>query len=152
MSEPITKYVCGLLFQGNKLLMTEKKYPDWQAGLLNGCGGKVEPGEENYEAMFREAREEMNLRVDDYTRSWSFFATETGPDYVVTFFRAMAHVTYAPPLVNDVGESIVSIFPLHEADRKMVGNLRWLIPLALDWRQVLVTTVTTHDIRRRPSW
>src|SRR5690349_13991679 len=39
-------YALGFLFDGTgRVVLIRKRRPAWQAGLLNGVGGKVEPGE-----------------------------------------------------------------------------------------------------------
>ena len=42
-----TEYVVGLLFSPdrNTVVLINKTKPDWQAGKLNGVGGKIEEGE-----------------------------------------------------------------------------------------------------------
>ncbi|WP_435335117.1 8-oxo-dGTP diphosphatase [Haloarchaeobius sp. TZWWS8] len=52
---------------GDEVLLIEKKR-GLGAGLYNGPGGKVEPGETPREAVIREVREEVRLEVDDLTR------------------------------------------------------------------------------------
>ncbi len=42
-----------------KVLLIRKNHPDYQAGKLNGIGGKVEPGEDPLTAMVRECKEEV---------------------------------------------------------------------------------------------
>lgn len=66
-------YVLGFVFSEHKkmVLLIEKKRPAWQAGKLNGIGGKVEPGESPLAAMVREAREETGLEITD----WRHYAT-----------------------------------------------------------------------------
>lgn len=60
----MTKYVVGFLFNsitpdvGQKVVLIRKNKPDWQRGKLNGVGGKIEPGENAFNAMVREFEEE----------------------------------------------------------------------------------------------
>lgn len=57
-------YVCGFAFtEDGRVLLIRKARPDWQAGLLNGIGGKVEKGETPTGAMMREFEEETDARV-----------------------------------------------------------------------------------------
>jgi 8-oxo-dGTP diphosphatase len=46
---------------GERVLLMEKRRPSWQAGRLNGIGGKVEGEETGVEAMVRECQEETGL-------------------------------------------------------------------------------------------
>jgi 8-oxo-dGTP pyrophosphatase MutT (NUDIX family) len=60
-------YVLGFVFDRryNNVLLVEKARPEWQAGKLNGLGGKVEVGELPAAAMIRELREETNQALPD---------------------------------------------------------------------------------------
>jgi 8-oxo-dGTP diphosphatase len=44
---PMQTYACGFLFSldRTRVLLIRKRRPAWQAGRLNGVGGKIEPGE-----------------------------------------------------------------------------------------------------------
>ena len=57
------RYVLGFLFNRDmtEVALILKTKPKWQAGKLNGIGGKVEPGEASAEAMPREFAEEAGL-------------------------------------------------------------------------------------------
>lgn len=54
------RYVLGFLFSedGSRVLLIWKNRPAWQAGKLNGIGGKIEDGEQPLDAMKREFVEE----------------------------------------------------------------------------------------------
>jgi len=60
------RYVLGFMFSPDlwQVLLIRKEKPSWQAGLLNGIGGKIEPGEMPLAAMVREFREETGLDTD----------------------------------------------------------------------------------------
>lgn len=150
-------YVCGFLFWYDSVLLVRKTHPAWQNGLMNGVGGVVEHGEEIASAMSREFGEETAL-PDAVHAGWNLFCHENHPEYVVYFFRARCGMNASRPKtrsVNDVGERLswepvrLETFP----PDTLVGNLRWLIPMALDWRQSLVASVNVKDsIRENPSW
>lgn len=57
------QYVLGIMFSEDeeRVLAIWKNRPDWQAGKLNGIGGKIEDGETPIEAMRREFREETGF-------------------------------------------------------------------------------------------
>jgi len=76
--EPGVEYVLGFAFNGNNVLLIRKTRPAWQAGRLNGVGGKVEP--EDWclaEAMRREFKEETG--VDTVVEDWKQFAQHLKP-------------------------------------------------------------------------
>ena len=59
-------YVLGFAIQDGKVLMIEKNRPDWQAGKLNGIGGKVEESDLcPLYAMVREFSEETGIETID---------------------------------------------------------------------------------------
>lgn len=146
------RYVAGFLFDGSgRVLLVLKQRPSWQKWLWNGVGGKIEPGEMPDVAMVREFREEVGL----FMPTWRHFATEQGNGYTVYFYTA--HTEHEMQIVratNDVGEEL-NWWPVRGIDTEiaMVGNLRWLIPLALDWRRGDVPLFRfTDNIKERPTW
>ena len=131
-------YVCGFCFDptGKQVVLIKKNRPEWQAGLLNGVGGKLEAGESFTQAMEREFEEETGVIVKD----WKLFCEYTGKDYIVYFFKAFSleydkvksktdeHVmTYTIDFLNNTVDK-------KWAENKTIDNLKWLIPLALDPR------------------
>lgn len=67
--------------------MIRKNRPEWQAGRLNGVGGKVETTDaDGHAAMVREFTEETGVLVP----TWHHFASLTWEEGVVRFFRAFA--------------------------------------------------------------
>lgn len=71
---PGQEYVLGFAFTPSKkaVLLIKKTRPKWQAGKLNGVGGKVEPGEFDLaQAMVREFEEETAVKTDPL--QWSMF-------------------------------------------------------------------------------
>jgi 8-oxo-dGTP diphosphatase len=147
--------VAGFLFerQGGdnyRVLLVEKKRPPWQEGLLNGVGGKVEAGEEPLMAMHREFVEETGIK-DAYP--WRLFCTEVGRDYVVHFYCAFVDEFPDYRAFNDKNEALTDVWPMNDS-RDRIGNLRWLIPLACDWRAIsnVVVNVEHADIREHASW
>ena len=59
------EYACGFLFSldRTRVLLIRKRRPAWQAGKLNGLGGKVEPGESFHDALVRELCEELGIAI-----------------------------------------------------------------------------------------
>lgn len=151
-------YVAGFLFAADHVLLVKKIKPDWQSGLWNGVGGKLEISETPIVGMIREFREETGLDVLD----WRQFCTEAGRGYVVHFFAA-THQHHSSELahhntLNDVGEQLgwcnLTVLSARHNRHTMVGNLQWLIPLALDPRGFTrhVVVEPAADIKDRPTW
>lgn len=119
-------YACGFLFSpdGRQVLLIRKRRPAWQAGKLNGVGGKVEPGETPLEAMRREFREEAGLDIAE----WQQLITLTGVDWAGHFFRATGDVEAAYAVTDEQLER----HPTGDLPPDLIPNLRWMIPLLLD--------------------
>lgn len=77
----------GFMFSPDckQVALIEKISPAWQAGKLNGIGGKAEPGETSLEAMAREFREETGVATE--TTQWTLFAALGSPHFEVHVFR-----------------------------------------------------------------
>jgi len=144
------RYVAGFLFRAGRVLLVRKTHPKWQAGYMNGIGGEIESGESREQAMQREFVEEAKY----LTNRWDFFAIENGPGYEVHFFRYTAidpDLHYVAPKVNDKGEDLEWCDPL-SVKYPVLGNLNWLLPLALDPRPIKCNAITTGDIRKLGTW
>jgi 8-oxo-dGTP pyrophosphatase MutT (NUDIX family) len=57
----MTTYSCAFAFAGASVLLIRKAKPEWQKGLLNGIGGKLESPESVMDCTIREFREETGL-------------------------------------------------------------------------------------------
>jgi 8-oxo-dGTP diphosphatase len=128
----VTHYVCGLLFSESRdcVVLIRKNRPAWQAGKLNGVGGKVEPGENPRQAIEREFREEAGVSIS----TWSYFARLSGVDFQVWFYTASSDDAYRAKEQTD--ERIEHQPPWNInalfAQGETVENLPWLVPLALE--------------------
>ncbi len=146
------RYVLGFAFFDHKypgdndgVLLMRKARPDWQAGKLNGVGGRIEEGEDPQDAMVREFKEETG--VDTECREWNFFAVLSGVDYEVFCFSStipnsrLAHA-YNPDATE----------PLVRAKTSRLSNvvykLKYLIPLSRDPR---IGLVHIKDLADAPS-
>jgi 8-oxo-dGTP diphosphatase len=143
--------VVGFLFREQSVLLVQKNRPSWQRGLLNGVGGALEIGESPLEAMVREFREETRYQGD---LDWRYFCLEHEPFGAwVHFFVADTPEAYWWPSHNDVGELMYWMHVANIYRAKCVGNLGWLLPLAMDWRSLEPVTIrASGDIRERPTW
>ncbi len=73
------KYVCGFAQAStpefeNRVLLIKKERPDWQLGLWNGIGGKIETGEGIRKAMQRKFLEETGIETE--VTDWQSFHYE----------------------------------------------------------------------------
>lgn len=129
------EYVVGFLFDNDKesVLLVRKNKPQWQAGYLNGIGGKIEADESPDEAIHREFREETGLK--DLT--WVKFLTLEFSGGRVHFFKDFTELVIAKYMsVNDIGESIerwdCGMLNSWVSNSRTIPNLKWIILLALD--------------------
>ncbi len=128
-------YVVGFAFNEDKslVLLIQKKRPEWQAGRLNGVGGKCEEGERRpRDTMAREFLEETGIKTEPET--WTQFAELLCPmDRTrVVFFLTVLADTVFDSASQTTDEMIVraSASVLHD---EVLPNLRWLVPLARGW-------------------
>lgn len=121
------EYVAGLLFsdQGDRVALIRKNRPEWQNGLLNGVGGKIEANESPIQAMNREFMEEAGSKVN-----WSFAFCLGNSFYRVHFYTAKSSAALEN-LKSQTDEEI-SIFSTLQLPENLIPNLKWIIPLILD--------------------
>lgn len=145
MYEPTAvHYVVGFMFSTslNQVALIRKQKPAWQAGLLNGIGGKVEKDENCFDTMVREFKEETGREHKD----WNRFAEtngrskgksgEIGEKFRIDFFhtRGLNLWHLNNPEQPITGEKIEIIYTQDVNPQRvdMIDNLAWLIGLALD--------------------
>lgn len=119
------KYVLGFLFnkQGNMVWLIRKNKPEWQAGQLNGIGGKIEENETPGLAMQREFKEEAGLDIID----WKWYGTITDDNY----FQVFCFYAYSDEMASTMTDECVGIYSSEFLPMNVIPNLRWLIPMAL---------------------
>lgn len=126
----MTKYVLGFIFDATaeRVLLIEKQRPAWQAGKLNGIGGKIEAKEKPVAAMIREAFEECHLfsRVAD----WLPVASLKHPEWHIEVFTTVH--TQNPHMLQTKTDEFVSWVSINKLPLNIIPNLSWLIPLSKD--------------------
>jgi 8-oxo-dGTP diphosphatase len=127
------EYVCGFLFSADRgrVLLIRKRRPAWQAGKLNGLGGKIEPGESPPQAMRREFREEAGVDVAEWQHVLTLSGTDdagSGRGWAGHFFRAFGDVDAARAITDEQLER----HPTRPLPPDTIPNLHWIIPLMLD--------------------
>lgn len=126
-----TRYVAGFLIapDEDRVLLIRKTHPEWQAGKLNGIGGKINHPESPAEAMYREFDEEAGLLIVD----WQHFLTlNANPNGRVYFFRCFGTLELLRSAQSQTDEhvQIRTISSLILTQSLMIPNLRWILPLA----------------------
>lgn len=124
-------HVLGFAFSEDKtnVVLIRKNRPEWQAGLLNGVGGKLDRElDEGYDGcMVREFFEETGVKV----KNWQCYCILRSPEAVVHVFKAVCDLDQVVTKKDEKIEIIaVDSLMIHS----MVEDLKWLIPMALDER------------------
>lgn len=124
--DQIQEYTVCLLFRNNatEVALIEKTHPAWQAGRLNGIGGKKEPGESLSAAVTREFEEEAGVSID----TWERFCVLNHNNRVIHYFRAHGDYDLHSMTEEKVGWYKIKDLP----GLPIIPNLLWLIPMALD--------------------
>lgn len=111
----------------SKVLLIHKNRPEWQAGKMNGIGGKLEVGETTFEGISREVWEETGLRIP--ITKWQHVIDLEAKDWVVHIFTT----TY-----KDLSKAIsktdeeVEVCNVSSLPSSIVPNLAWEIPICKD--------------------
>lgn len=135
----MTEYVLGFAFckdySGfNRVMLIRKNKPVWQAGKLNGVGGKVELTDPTTCcAMSREFEEETGLKSEP--AAWKRFAIMEFPAARVHCFTTVfiwkefkkASSTTTEPLEDCQFDEKFLEKMLH---RNALPNIAWLVPMA----------------------
>lgn len=137
--EPRKKsYVCGFMLDTDlrRVLLIEKKRPDWQLGRLNGVGGKIEPGETPREAMAREMWEETGLST--LPEQWATFHAETFADSHVRFMvcppQPIERLLNATA-ITDEAPTIKQVDRVAHGAHRTLDNVPYLVLMARAWLQ-----------------
>jgi len=124
-------YCAGFLFDPDltKVVLIEKKRPEWQAGKLNAIGGEIKPGETPAQAMRREFKEETGVTIG--ANNWNCFCILQGRQlkYKVHFYFAISDLCYQCKSTTDEQVNIYTLVANFK-DGVAVANLSWLIPMA----------------------
>ena len=126
------RYVVGFMFDQKSygVLLIEKQTPEWQKGLLNGIGGKIEKGENSLQAMQREFKEETG--IDQYY--WQNVITMNGEGWEVVVYTCKSNKVHEAETTE--AEKVMYI-PITELDSYAhITNLQWLIPMCLDRQEI----------------
>ncbi len=127
-------YVLGFVFSPDlsEVYLIRKNRPEWQAGFLNGIGGKVEEGEAEEQAMAREAWEESG-----YDGEWIHYAHmgAVSPEIPAwkcsVYYSVMRRNQAAPATRESEPIECVNLVALPILAREMISNIPALIYGAL---------------------
>ena len=140
----VKKYVTGFLFSQdtNQIVLIKKINPQWQRGLFNGIGGKVEANETSIDAMVRECAEETGVITQPV--DWQYFANVFRPNgYDVDLYFARTDLALSAKTME---AEEIHIMKVSAIPKNIIPNLQWLIPLALDNQADFSTPVCIKEI------
>lgn len=135
----MTPMVVGFAFSCGDVLLVNKRKPAWQAGKLNGVGGKIEKDESAISAMVREFEEETGQCIS--AGFWKYVAVLIHSDCSLFVYTVNLDSIFDVRDIckfqkeTDAGEPLswVSMTGLYE--HRTIENLKWLIPLC--WYEYL---------------
>lgn len=123
------EYVLGFIFSTDlkRIALLRKNRPAWQAGKLNGIGGKVENGETALQAMVRECQEETGVYISEL--EWSYFSVFDGDYHQVHCFKCV--YSNIEELICPESE-VLEYFNVDDIHKEnLMDNIKYLIPMCL---------------------
>jgi len=136
---PQMRYVVGFAFDHDfsHVLLIWKNRPLWQAGKLNGIGGKIEPGELPLNAMIREFAEETGIMETQWKivgRRFRAAIEDNQPgSYEMYMYAAQIDLDLLQSAVNPEGDEEVTCQAIDMENIRQMGvpGLPWCIDGAL---------------------
>jgi 8-oxo-dGTP diphosphatase len=138
-------YVIGFAFNRDRVALIRKAKPVWQAGRLNGIGGKIEPGETQCVAMAREFREETG--VDSSATEWGLKFIMQGGGWEAHVYAMEMDDERFESLRTTTIEAVEKHYIANLSFENCISNLYWMVPLARDKSGVKlpITIPFVHD-------
>jgi 8-oxo-dGTP diphosphatase len=133
-----TNYVLGFVFNKSrtKVALIKKNRPEWQAGKLNGIGGKIEENEACVDAMSREFLEETGYFIE--RNEWRHVLTMEREDPMFTcyVFRYFSEVENLEDILKTTTDEEIIIVPIDSIIKcfvsPMLDHIHWLLGILLD--------------------
>lgn len=124
------RFSLGFIFDKElkEVLLIHKNRPSWQAGKINGLGGKVESEENGIACIVRETEEESGLKTS--SDKWRYAALMKGPDWEIEVFYYIYDGPKEDATMNE--DQPVEWFAVQNLPDNVMYNLRWIIPLCID--------------------
>lgn len=144
-----TRYVLGFAFdKSNNVILVQKTKPKWQAGLLNGVGGKIEPEDNTpIAAMVREFQEETNLTTTE--SQWHYVLTMGTDEWEVLVYTMTDLNSYYgiyQGQQTDTDETLVILPRKSLLDNdSCISNVPWLVAACVDAEMPVKYNLTFKD-------
>ena len=145
------EYVLGLMYDYydgyyQNILLIKKNKPEFQKGLLNGIGGKIEENELPINAMYREFEEETGISKDKYQTQYSFkndwrlfSILEKENEWKVYCYCIAINIIPNFKSMTDEEVGVYSIKDIFENKYEIISNLKWLIEMSKDTDKKVLT-------------
>ncbi len=108
------------------VLLVHKGSPEWQKGLINGVGGKIELGETPLDCMVRECEEETALKIP--SAKWLQFATMNIKGNITNVYATTYKGAMKDARKNHHEE--IEWFPYNELPQNVIANIPFFVPMA----------------------
>lgn len=124
------KFTVGFVFAAGfgKVLLVHKEKPEWQKGLMNGVGGKYEPGESAEECVSREVEEESGLMISP--ELWRYVGKMKTETWCVDVLAVIWDGDLAEARKCDYEE--VEWVSTKELPHNVISNIPWLVAMCRD--------------------
>lgn len=122
-------YTLGFCFFDGKVLLIEKKSPEWQSGKLNGIGGKIGFGETIRGSLTRSFKEATNVVINP--DHWLNVCKVRNVDFEMTVFAAeVDNIDMFDLTKNNL--HLIDLPALRESDEfSVLLDVRMLVELCL---------------------
>lgn len=129
----MNKYTIGIVFRNNftEVALILKNRPDWQKGLYNSPGGKVEEGESPQECISREFKEECNIFTTN--NDWYHVGQILNKDNYYCDVLTLDMDNSGHGEFQSLTDEKADWFKLDNLPNNMISNLKWLIPFAINY-------------------
>lgn len=124
----MSNYVLVFLRHQNWILLIQKNKPEWQKGLLNGIGGKIEYWETAKQAAVREVEEETGIKLDfNEIRRFGYLR---GKDWEVVCYKGFTDKILDAQTTTEEEVKLLSYSTFNEWKHQCIPNLEWILPAA----------------------
>lgn len=139
-------YVIAFVFDKKQnVALIQKNRPKWEEGLLNGIGGKIEPGETPLEAIEREFLEETGYHIKEEKWIHTITMASTQNDAMVYIFKA--YPINLKRLKTTTDEEVI-ICDINSLPDNIIPNIKWMIFLSLSSNEMPIQIINRDPFDR----
>jgi 8-oxo-dGTP diphosphatase len=131
------EYVLGFATsEGEKsygeVVFIKKTKPEWQAGLKNGVGGKIEEGETSIQAMVREFEEETSVKTE--SSQWKSYCTLENSQFIIYVFMGLISDEQMDAVKTTTDEEVSkhTYYYVMGHIEEFIDNIPWILHMIFD--------------------